>query len=126
MKILAPHLEHYFEGNEVKIDKSIYDIIIKFNQLGYETFSCCSGLPEDHDGDTHFHFYIAFSVKINRKYIDIADSFGLTTRDWHDGTWIGIDPNIERTTSNETVREVILKLNKLLDSELCWKLGVVI
>ena len=118
MKIKAPHLTHYFEGNEVEIDQSIYDMIMKFNSVGCTTYSCCSGLPEDHDGDEQFHFYISFSKKINKKFIDIADSFGLTTNNWNTGTWIGIDPNIRRTVSNDVVRKVISKFNEVLDNDI--------
>lgn len=34
----------------VEIDASIAPLIVELNRRGHETMFCCSGLPEDHDG----------------------------------------------------------------------------
>lgn len=119
MKILAPHLEHYFEGNPVLIDKSLYDVIIKFNKLGYVTYSCCSGLPEDHEGedDRNCGFYVAFAADIPNEYVVLASSYGFRCDLWKDRPWIGTGKNkIENV--DDCVRDLIKSWNRQLDKEL--------
>lgn len=120
MKIKAPHLQHYFKGNVVEIDKSIYDLIIKFNELGYVTYSCCSGLPEDHldYDDRNCGFYIAFSVVMPDEYVAVAKRMGFKCDLWRDSTWIG---KKDGKISDDTVRELIVRWNEMLKKELCIK-----
>lgn len=120
MKIIAPNLTHYFKGNVVEIDGSLYYTIISFNDLGYKTYSCCSGLPEDHESheDRNCGFYIAFSVVMPEKYVETARSMGFVCDLWKDYTWIG---KKDRKIEDDTVRNLISMWNKMLEEELCLK-----
>ncbi len=119
MKIKAPNLKHYFPGNEVEIDKSLYDVIIKFNQLGYTTYSCCSGLPEDHTSkdDRNCGFYVSFAADIPDEYVVLASNQGFKCDLWRGRPWIGTsDRKIKNV--NDRVRELILLWDKQLNREL--------
>lgn len=119
-KIIAPNLTHYFKGNDVEIDVSLYETIMAFNDLGYETYSCCSGLPEDHIGedDRNCGFYIAFSTVLPSDYVKVASDMGFVCDLWRDYTWIG---KKDRPIKDDDVRTLISKWNKMLRDELCLK-----
>jgi len=119
MKILAPHLEHYFAGEPVVIDQALYDVIIKFNKLGYTTYSCCSGLPEDHteEDDRNCGFYVCFDCDVPDEYIILAKSYGFKCDIWKKKGWIGTsDRKIENV--NDSVRRLIRDWDRQLNKEI--------
>lgn len=113
MKVAA-HLEHYFEGELVVIDDSLHEVIIKFNELGYETHACCSGLPEDHAPDHDTKFYVSFRGRIPSEYLVLAKSYGFTL-DTFRGDWIGHVGEIPKV--HDCVRGLIKSWNRQLNKE---------
>ncbi len=55
------HSEWWIDGQAV-IDASIAPLIARLNRCGYVTEFCCSGAPEDHEGDNESAAYIQFAA----------------------------------------------------------------
>jgi hypothetical protein len=51
-------------GYEVDVDDAIADSIIKLNENGFETFTCCAG----HNTPKSFYGYICFEKRPLKKY----------------------------------------------------------
>ena len=128
MKVTVDNLKNSYSNLPVEIDYSIVDLILKFNRLGYSTFSCCSGLPEDHPDDSDdFGFYIIFITEPPKNYRKIAVDLGFDSITF---TWWNGKENIklrdilwpenkfQQKNTQYKIKRLIHEWEKMLDEEI--------
>src|SRR5580700_7512590 len=67
-----------FEGQNACIDASIAPLVLRLNEMGFETWVSCSGLPEDHPGDPFptCRAYICFRSKVSAPLAQVLKDSG--------------------------------------------------
>ncbi len=97
------------------IDRSIRKHIIRLDQLGFRTSSCCSGIETDHIGrEMRWGSYVSFLVDDRAEaqtLLSIGDEAGWKT----DYGLIGVELRIE----DKAWHEVLELWGRLLDTALC-------
>ena len=116
---------HYALEWGVKLDYSIAKLVLKLNKLGYFTFSCCSGLPDDHKNGSGKTFYIVFRVgKIPDFLVSLIDMrYFIYDREKIEGVpscriELALGRNIGDKTAVRQTKKLINSWNRIVDKEI--------
>lgn len=121
----------YAPGWGVKLDYSIAELILNLNTLRYSTFSCCSGLPDDHKKGSGNTFYVIFRVKKLPDFLVslIDPRYFIYERGKIEGVpscrvELALDRNISDKMAVHQTKRLINRWNKRVDKEIALLLNV--